>query len=361
LIIQPQGQIAREKASSSEFRFYSVPRVVRAIKITISSYNIACIVGGEKRAASFLSVDMRPILQGKEKEVVVSNFETVGVVGAGMMGSEIALVFALAGHPTIISDESRAAADRALDRIKNLIDRGCKRKFWTEEAVQTAVSNLRVVGSLDEHGDRDLVIEAVFEDEAIKRDLFTRLNKILPPAAGVASNTSSIPISSLASALSEERRKRFVGTHFFSPASRMKLVEVIPGLDTDPGYADTISNALRAIGKTPIRVKDVVGFAINRLLHALVIESIRLVEEGVCTPGDIDLGCRLGLGHAIGPFELLDNTTNTLSRDVHEILYKAYGERFLPRPLLRQMVAAGYDGRKVGRGWYRYDKDGKRV
>ncbi len=291
----------------------------------------------------------------------MSEFKTIGVVGAGMMGSEIALVFALAGHPTIISDENRTTADKALDRIKSLVERGHDRKFWSKDAAQMAVGNLRAVSGLDEHGDRDLVIEAVFESEAIKRDVFTRLNEILAPGAGLASNTSSIAITSLASALSEERRKRFVGTHFFSPASRMKLVEVIPGLDTDPAYAESILDALRAVGKAPIRVKDVVGFAINRLLHAMVIESIRLVEEGVCTPADIDLGCRLGLGHAIGPFELLDNTTNTLSRDVHEILYEAYGERFLPRPLLRQMVAAGYDGRKAGRGWYRYDKEGKRV
>ena len=291
----------------------------------------------------------------------MSKFKTIGVVGTGMMGSEIALVFGLAGHQTIVSDESRAAAEKALDRIKGLLERGRERKFWSEDAAQIAVSSLRAVGGLDEHGDRDLVIEAVFENEAIKRDVFSRLDKIMTPGAGLASNTSSIPITSLAAALSEERRRRFLGTHFFSPASRMKLVEVIPGFDTDPGYADSIADTLRAVGKTPIRVKDVVGFAINRLLHALVIESIRLVEEGVCTPADIDVGCRLGLGHAIGPFELLDNTTNTLSRDVHEILHKAYGERFLPRPLLRQMVAAGYDGRKAGRGWYRYDKDGRRV
>jgi 3-hydroxybutyryl-CoA dehydrogenase len=295
------------------------------------------------------------------KEVLVSEFNTIGVVGAGMMGSEIALVFALAGHPTIISDASPTAANNALDRIKSLADKGLERKFWSEDAAHMAVANLRAVGGLDEHGDRDLVIEAVFENEAIKRDVFTKLDAIVPPGAGLASNTSSISITSLASALSEQRRKRFVGTHFFSPASRMKLVELVPGLETDPRYVDSISDTLRAAGKTPIRVKDVVGFAINRLLHALVIESIRLVEEGVCTPADIDLGCKLGLGHAIGPFELLDDTTNTLSRDVHEILYKAYGERFLPRPLLRQMVAAGYDGRKAGRGWYRYDKDGKRV
>lgn len=291
----------------------------------------------------------------------MSQFKSIGVVGAGMMGSEIALVFALAGHSTILSDQDRKAADKAHERLAGVLERGVGRKFWTAEAAETAMQNLRVVDGLDDYGDRDLVIEAVFEDEAIKSEVFARLDRVLAPAAGLTSNTSSISISSLAAVLSEERRKRFLGTHFFSPVSRMQLVEVIPGMDTDPGYADAITQTLVAIGKTPIRVKDVVGFAINRLLHALVIESIRLVEEGVCTAADIDIGCKLGLGHPIGPFELLDNTTNSLSRDVHEILYKAYGERFLPRPLLRQMVAAGYNGRKAGRGWYRYDRDGKRL
>ncbi len=291
----------------------------------------------------------------------MQEFKTIGVVGAGMMGSEIALVFALAGHPTIISDQNRSVSEAALDRLRGVLERGTGRGFWTKEAAAAALANLRVVGGLDDYGDRDLIIEAVFENESVKREVFARLDKIIAADAGVASNTSSIPITSLAAGLSEEHRRRFLGTHFFSPVSRMQLVEVIQGLDTDPGYADAVSETLRRIGKSPIRVKDVAGFAINRLLHALVIESIRLVEEGVCTPADIDLGCKLGLGHPIGPFELLDNTTNTLSRDVHEVLYKAYGERFLPRPLLRQMVAAGYDGRKAGRGWYRYGKDGKRL
>jgi 3-hydroxybutyryl-CoA dehydrogenase len=291
----------------------------------------------------------------------MEEFKTIGVIGTGMMGSEIALVFALAGHPAILSDQNRGVAEKALDRLRGVLERGVGRKFWTKDAAERAIANMRAVEGLEDYGDRDLIIEAVFEDEAIKRNIFARLDTIVAPYAGIASNTSSISITSLAAGLSEERRKRFIGTHFFSPVSRMQLVEVIPGLDSDPSYADAISETLRTIGKTPIRVKDVVGFAINRLLHALVIESIRLVEEGVCTPTDIDLGCKLGLGHPIGPFELLDNTTNTLSRDVHDILYRAYGERFLPRPLLRQMVAAGYDGRKAGRGWYRYDKDGKRL
>ena len=288
-------------------------------------------------------------------------FEKVGVVGAGMMGSEIALMFALAGHPTILSDQERAAADEALERLHVLVERGTARGFWSTEQGEVARHNLKAVNGLDDHSDRDLVIEAVFESAELKRSVFARLDALLQPSAGLTSDTSSISISSLSAALSADRRRRFAGTHFFSPASRMRLVEVVSSMDTDADFADQVSETLTAIGKTPIRVKDVVGFAVNRLLHALVIESIRLVEEGVCSPADIDVACKLGLGHPIGPFELLDNTANSLSQSVHEILYEAYGERFLPRPLLRQMVEAGYDGRKAGRGWYRYDKDGKRL
>ncbi len=291
----------------------------------------------------------------------MSAFQNIGVVGAGMMGSEIALVFALGGHPTLISDQSRDAAERAVERLHGVLDRGLPRGFWTAEAAEGARRNLTVVDGLDAYGDRDLVIEAVFEDEAMKRGVFQRLDAILAPRAGIASNTSSISITTLSAAVSETRRQRFVGTHFFSPVSRMRLVEVIPAADSDPGFVQAVSDALIAIGKGPIRVKDVVGFAVNRLLHALVIESIRLVEEGVCSPADIDQACKLGLGHPIGPFELMDNTQNSLSLSVHEILHRAYGERFLPQPLLRQMVAAGYNGRKAGRGWHRYGENGKRI
>ncbi len=291
----------------------------------------------------------------------MKSFEKIGVVGAGMMGSEIALMFALAGHPTILSDQERAAADKALDRLHGIIDRGVKRGFWSADAAECARRGLRTVSGLDDHADRDLVIEAVFESAELKRSIFARLDALLAPTAGLTSNTSSISITSLSAALSQDRRRRFLGTHYFSPVSRMRLVEVIATTDTDTAFVDQVCVTLAGIGKTPIRVRDVVGFAVNRLLHALVIESIRLVEEGVCSPADIDLACKLGLGHPIGPFELLDNTTNSLSQGVHEILYEAYGERFLPRPMLRQMVEAGYNGRKSGRGWYRYDNDGKRI
>jgi 3-hydroxybutyryl-CoA dehydrogenase len=131
-------------------------------------------------------------------------------------------------------------------------------------------------------------------------------------------------------------------------------------LDTDPAVAASVTETLRAIGKEPIKVKDVVGFAVNRLIHIFWIEAARLVEEGVCTAREVDIGCKLGLGHPVGPFELMDGVTNNLTLDVQKILHEAYGERFLPRPLLKQMVAAGYNGRRHGRGWYRYGPDGER-
>ena len=270
-------------------------------------------------------------------------------------------MFALSGRPTLLGDQSREAAERAVERLHGVLDRGLPRGFWSEQAADAARRQLSVADSLDDYADRDFVIEAVFEDETLKRGVFERLDRILAPEAGLASNTSSISITTLSAAVAEPRRARFIGTHFFSPVSRMRLVEVIPAADTDPAFVDAVMETMIAIGKAPIRVKDVVGFAVNRLLHALVIELIRLVEEGVCSPADIDAACKLGLGHPIGPFELLDNTQNALSLSVHEILYQAYGERFLPRPLLRQMVAAGYNGRKAGRGWHRYDANGKRL
>ena len=260
-----------------------------------------------------------------------------------------------------ITDQTRDAAERAIERLNDVLDRGVARGFWTEQAAQVARRNLSTASGLDAFADRDLVIEAVFEDEALKRDIFERLDAIVAPEAGLASNTSSISITTLSAAVGERRRARFIGTHFFSPVSRMRLVEVIAGADTDPAFADAVAETLTAIGKTPIRVKDVVGFAVNRLLHALLAESIRLVEEGVCTPADIDIACKLGLGHPVGPFELMDLTQNSLTLSIQQILHQAYGERFLPRPLLRQLVAAGYNGRRAGRGWHRYDKPGKRL
>lgn len=287
-------------------------------------------------------------------------FDKVGVIGAGLMGSEIALVSALAGKDVLLTDTSDEALARAMGNLAAVIDKGIRRGFYQEDQKDATLARIRTSTRLEDHADRELVIEAVFENEAVKADVFRTLDKVCAADACIASNTSTISITTLASYVSPERRARFLGTHFFSPVSRMKLVEVIPGIDTGDGTVGLLLDFCRDIGKVPIRVKDVVGFAVNRVLHVFMIEAMRLVEEGVCTPEEVDVACKLGLGHPVGPFELLDAVTNSLSLQAQEILFDAYGERFRPRPILKQMVKAGYNGKKAGRGWYRYNRPNDR-
>lgn len=280
----------------------------------------------------------------------------IGVVGAGMMGSEIALIFALAGNDVLLTDQNVEAARAAIGRLEGVLDRGIGRGLFSETDKGRALGHLRAAESLEAFADRELVVEAVFEDQEIKQAVFRRLDGILEAEAIIASNTSTIPISTLASAVSAGRQTRFLGTHFFSPVHRMKLVEVIPGFDTTDEVITRVMDLCRDAGKEPIRVKDVPGFAVNRVLHAFLIEAVKLVEEGVATPDDIDKACRLGLGHPMGPFELMDVVTNSLSLQAQEIMHDAYGERFRPASLLKQKVAAGHVGRKAGRGWKVYPK-----
>ena len=282
--------------------------------------------------------------------------ERVGVVGAGLMGAEIALVFALAGKDVLLNDVSEEHLARALDNLGKVLDKGIQRGFYQAEQKAAALGRIHATTDLARYADRQLVIEAVFEDEKVKAETFRKLDVILADDCLIASNTSTISITVLSSYVKAARRDRFVGTHFFSPVSRMKLVEVIPALDTSDTTFEAVMQACRDAGKTPIKVKDVVGFAVNRMLHAFMIEAVRLVEEGVATPEELDLACKLGLGHPIGPFELMDVTQNSLSLQAQGIMHAAYGERFQPRPLLKQMVQAGYNGKRAGRGWYRYEK-----
>ncbi len=281
-------------------------------------------------------------------------FDKVGVIGAGLMGSEIALVCALAGRHVLLADTSDEALVRARDGLARVLDKGLQRGFYAPGVGDAALARIVTTTDLSAFADRDLVTEAVFENEEVKAGIFRVLDRVCRSDAVIASNTSTISITGLASYVGVGRRAQFLGTHYFSPVSRMKLVEVIPGIDTAPATVDAVVAFCQEIGKVPIRVKDVVGFAVNRMLHAFMIEAIRLVEEGVCTPEEIDIACKLGLGHPVGPFELSDAVTNRLCLQAQEIMHNAYGERFRPRPLLKQMVQAGYNGKKAGRGWYRY-------
>lgn len=282
--------------------------------------------------------------------------EKIGVVGAGLMGAEIALVFAKAGKSVLLSDQGEERLTRAMDRLKALVDRGMTRNLFTAEDKTRIFDNLETTTDLAPFADRDFVVEAIFENVEAKSEIFRRLDQICAPKCIFASNTSSISLSVLAASVKAERRPNFLGAHFFSPVSRMKLVEIITAFDTAEPAVAAVTKVCQDAGKETIRVKDVVGFAVNRMLHAFWLEAMRLVEEGVCTPEDIDKGCRLGLGHPVGPFELMDAVTNSLTLQVQEILHDAYGERFLPRPILKQMVKAGRDGKNAGRGWYHHGK-----
>lgn len=274
-----------------------------------------------------------------------------GVVGAGLMGAEIALVFALAGHDVVLQDRSTAALLSAVDRLSGILDKGVSRQFYAPETARDALARIRPTAAIADMAECELVTEAVFESLEAKSAVLASLDQHCPPTCILASNTSTLPISTLASFVAPERRARFLGTHYFSPVSRMALVEVIPGFATDRATVEQVTAVLRGIGKQPVPIKDVAGFAVNRMLHALLIEAVKLVEEGVATPEDLDTACRLGLGHPIGPFAMMDIVTADLCLQVQQILHDAYGERFHPPALLKQRVAAGLGGGESRPGW----------
>jgi 3-hydroxybutyryl-CoA dehydrogenase len=278
-------------------------------------------------------------------------FTQVGVVGAGLMGAEIALVHALAGHRVYLVDRTSEMLNSALARLGNLLDKGITRGFFTADQKRLALKAIEPVTELEALLACSYITEAVFENLQVKADLLVRLDAICSEQCIFATNTSTLPISTLAAKVSPERQRVFIGTHYFSPVTRMQLVEVIPGFKTAKETLAITLEHCRTLGKAPIQVKDVAGFAVNRMLHAFIIEAVRLVEEGVATPEDIDMACRAGLGHPLGPFELMDAVTSSLCVQAQEIMQEAYGERFRPPALLKQRVQAGYGGGKGKPGW----------
>jgi len=284
----------------------------------------------------------------------MEGLKKVGVLGAGMMGAEIALCFAVSGFETVMKENNLELAEKGKVRLVKVLDRAIQKGQFKAQDKENALARIIPTDNYDLFEKVDLAIEAVFENLEVKKKVFSEVDKICKPGCIFASNTSSIPITQLAAFLKPDRIGRFIGAHFFSPAFVMKLVEVIPGLETMEETVAFMMECCTCIGKTPIRVKDVTGFAVNRIAHAMLIEALRLVEEGVASPEDIDTACRMGLGHPVGPFALMDLTNNSLALKVQEILYEAYGERFKPRPILKQMVHANHLGRVTGKGWYTY-------
>ena len=276
----------------------------------------------------------------------------VAIVGAGMMGAEIALSFALHDSRVLLKDVNLNLSMAGKRRIEGIFSQWEIKGKIKPEVSKKAIG--RIIAQEDYSGfdEVDLVVEAAIEEIGIKHRVFSELDDICKQECIFASNTSSIPITQLAASTS--RPTLFIGMHFFSPASVMKLVEVIPGLDTSEETIGKTMDIVREIGKEPIRVADRAGFLVNRLLFALFNEAWRVVNEGAATPEDIDKAVKLGLGHPVGIFQLQDLVGLDNALAVSNILYEEYGERFKPSPLLKRKVAAKQIGKKAKRGWFDY-------
>jgi 3-hydroxybutyryl-CoA dehydrogenase len=281
---------------------------------------------------------------------MIAGAHSIGIVGAGQMGREIALIFALADYPTWNVDPDQAALTSADLHVGALL--GGTPYLDTDRARVHA--RLTYTERLADLSGATVVIEAIPEDEALKRKVLAEIAATTNPGTLIASNTSSLPISLLAEALPADRQDWFIGMHFAAPVSRMKFLEIIPGNATADAAIEMATEFAAVLGKQPTFSKDVAGFASNRLLFALLTEAQRLVDEGVATVEDIDRTCRLALGHPVGPFELMDHVSNDLALSIHEILEQAYGDRFAPSKALQELIGHGALGRKAGRGWHNY-------
>ncbi len=277
----------------------------------------------------------------------------VGVLGCGLMGSGIAQVAAQSGHPTTVLEVSKELLDAGLKRIDQFLSNGLSRGKVRPEEKQATLSRLAGTTDYAALADCDLVIEAVVENLPAKQEAFQRLERTLKPEAILASNTSSLSITEMS--VATKRPQRFVGLHFFNPVPLMKLVEITRTIQTDLEVEETVLKFAKGLGKVPIRALDRTGFIVNRLLVPYILDAIRALEEGVGTIVDIDQGMKLGCGHPMGPFTLLDLVGIDTTYYIANIMFDEFRERrFAPPPLMKRMVLAGFHGRKTGKGFYDY-------
>ena len=283
----------------------------------------------------------------------MSSIQTVGIIGAGTMGNGIAQACATSGIRVVMVDVAQAAVDKGLATVAASLDRLIKKEKISEADKAAALGRITTSTDYAALAGAQLVIEAATENEGLKVKILQQLDAMLAPEVIVATNTSSISITKLAAVT--QRADRFIGMHFFNPVPMMALVEIIRGLQTSDETHDQVQALARALGKTPITVKNAPGFVVNRILVPMINEAFFVLAEGLATPDDIDAGMKLGCNHPIGPLALADMIGLDVCLAVMEVYLAQFGDsKYRPCPLLKEYVAAGRLGRKSGRGVYVY-------
>jgi len=278
----------------------------------------------------------------------------IAVIGAGVMGRGIALVSALAGFETRAVETNAKAADSARGELEKILARGKDKGEWDDAAIGRVGQNLAWSNQLSGAAGADLVIEAVPEIIALKAEVYRGVAPHLAPESIIATNTSSLSITELAA--TSDRPMRFVGMHFFNPVHRMRLIELVRGLETSDATLEITDAVSKAMGKETVLVRESPGFVTSRVNVLIGNEAFHMLETGVASARDIDKALKLGLNHPMGPFELVDLVGLDTRLSILEYLHRSLGERFRPNPLLIQYVKAGRLGRKVGRGIYEYSR-----